>query len=71
VVRDCAQAGVASVWLHRGAGRGAVSPEAVRFCREHGMSVVAGACPYMHLPRTAFVHRVHGFFHRLFAGRAA
>lgn len=71
VVRDCARAGVVSVWLHRGAGRGAVSPEAVRICREHGMSVVAGACPYMYLPRTAFIHRVHGFFHKLFPGQAA
>lgn len=71
VVRDCARAGVSSVWLHRGAGRGAVSPEAVRFCREQGMNVVAGACPYMHLPRAAFVHRLHGFFHRLFDRRAA
>lgn len=71
VVRDCAQAGVTSVWLHRGAGRGAVSPEAVRFCREHGMSVVAGACPYMYLPRAALFHRVHGFVHRFFARQAA
>lgn len=71
VVRDCAQAGVAHVWLHRGAGRGAVSLDAVRFCREHGISVVAGACPYMYLPHAALVHRVHGFFQRLFAGQAA
>lgn len=71
VVRDCARAGVTRVWLHRGAGRGAVSPEAVRLCHEHGIRVVAGACPYMYLPRTALVHRVHGFFHRLFAGHAA
>ena len=66
VVRDCAEAGVARVWMHRGAGRGAVSPEAVAFCREHGIAVVEGACPFMFLPRASLVHRVHGFVARLF-----
>ena len=35
VVRDCAEAGVRRVWMHRGAGRGAVSEAAVAWCREH------------------------------------
>jgi uncharacterized protein len=65
VVHDCAEAGVARVWMHRGAGRGAVSPAAVAFCRERGMSVVDGACPFMFLPDAGFVHRGHGFLARL------
>ncbi|HUI40671.1 MAG TPA: CoA-binding protein [Terriglobia bacterium] len=65
VVRDCAQAGIGRVWLHRGAGTGAVSWEAVNFCREQGMSVVAGFCPYMFLPKAAFFHRAHTFFMKL------
>lgn len=65
VVRDCAQAGVRSVWLHRGGGQGAVSPEAVAFCREQGMEVIPGACPYMFLPGAGAVHRFHGFLLRL------
>ena len=68
VVMDCAEAGVPRVWMHRGAGTGAVSPDAVAFCREHGMSVVEGACPFMFLPRADFFHRAHGFLLRL-AGR--
>jgi len=68
VVRDCAEAGIGRVWMHRGAGRGAVSPDAVRFCREHGIAVVDGACPFMLLPGAGLPHRVHGFFARL-AGR--
>jgi len=71
VVRDCAEAGVARVWLHRGAGRGAVSPAAVAYCREHGIAVVEGACPFMFLPAAGLVHRTHGFFARLFGRHPA
>jgi uncharacterized protein len=71
VVRDCAEAGVTMVWMHRGAGTGAVSREAVSFCRTHGVEVVEGACPYMYLPKAAAVHRIHGFLHRLLSGHAA
>ena len=65
VVRDCAEAGVTRVWLHRGTGRGAVSPVAVSFCRDHGIAVVDGACPFMFLPKGGFVHRAHRFVARL------
>lgn len=68
VVRECAEAGVRHVWMHRGAGRGAVSDEAVAFCRDRGIEVVAGACPFMFLPGTGFGHQMHRFFVRL-AGR--
>src|SRR5690242_16138159 len=49
VVRDCAEAGVKRVWMHRGAGRGAVSDDAVRFCESSGISVIPGECPFMFL----------------------
>lgn len=61
VVHDCAEAGVRDVWMHSGGGHGSVSPAAVAFCREHGMKVVEGQCPYMFLPETEFFHRAHGF----------
>jgi uncharacterized protein len=64
VVRDCAEAGVPRVWLHRGMGPGAVSGGAVDFCRLRGIAVVEGECPYMFLPASGFVHRAHGFFRR-------
>ncbi len=66
VVRDCAEAGVRRVWLHRGGGQGSVSPQAVEFCRSNGLRLVEGYCPFMFLPRTQFVHRVHGFFMKIF-----
>jgi len=65
VVRDCAEAGITCVWLHRGAGTGSVSKAAVDFCHEHGIRLVEGHCPYMFLPETLFFHRLHGFFLKL------
>jgi predicted CoA-binding protein len=65
VVRDCAEAGVTRVFMHQGVGPGAVSPVAVAFCRERGIAVVEGACPFMLLPGTAWYHRTHGFVSRL------
>jgi uncharacterized protein len=65
VVRDCAEAGIGRVWMHRGGGPGSVSREAVDFCHQHGIHLVEGCCPFMFLPHTPFFHRVHGFFLKL------
>lgn len=59
VVRDCARAGVRHVWMHRGAGNGAASAEALRFCDANGISVVTDLCPFMALPDTGFPHNLH------------
>jgi predicted CoA-binding protein len=65
VARDCAEAGVRHVWMHRGAGIGSVSPTAVAFCEANGIDVIAGQCPYMFLPATPFFHNLHGFVRKL------
>lgn len=50
IVRDCGDAGVRRVWMHQSLGRKAssVSPAAVEYCRQHDISVIAGACPMMY-----------------------
>jgi hypothetical protein len=70
VVRDCIEAGIHHVWMHKGAGggSGAVDDEAVALCREHGIELVAGQCPYMFLPGTPFFHGLHGFFRKVTGG---
>ncbi len=70
VVRDCAEAGVKRVWMHRGGGRGAASDAAIAFCEAHGIAVVSDLCPFMALPGAGFAHRAHGFFRRRFGARA-
>ncbi len=64
VLRDCAEAGIRRVWLHRGGGVGAASPAAIAFCEAAGIEVIRDLCPFMALPGAAFPHRVHGFLRR-------
>lgn len=61
IVQDCATAGVARVWMHQGGGPGAVSQNAIKYCQDHGMQVIAGYCPFMFMPGTPFVHRFHAW----------
>ena len=65
VVRDCAEAGVQQIWMYRGAGPGTVSSRAVGFCRERGIEVIAGECPYMFFPDARFVHRLHAYLQKI------
>jgi predicted CoA-binding protein len=51
IVRDCGDAGIRRVWMHRSMVQGSsVSSEAVEYCRQHGIDVIAGACPMMFGP---------------------
>jgi len=64
VVSDCAAAGIKRIWMYSAGGTGAVSAKAVAFCRERGIQVVPGECPYMFLPH-AGLHRVHGLIRKI------
>lgn len=57
LVRDCLDTGVPRVWLHRSFGQGSVSREAVQFCRDAQMSVIAGGCPMMFCASADWGHR--------------
>jgi predicted CoA-binding protein len=69
VVRECRDLGVPRVWMHRSFGQGSVTDEAVRFCRENGIAVIAGACPLMFCHPVDLGHRcartILGWFGRL------
>ena len=57
IVHDCNDAGVRRVWMHQSMGKGSsVSSEAVDYCRQHDISVIAGACPMMFGPGVDFGH---------------
>lgn len=64
VVADAVAAGVPRVWLHQGAGPGAVSAAAVRRATAADLDLVVGECALMYVAGTGFIHRVHRFFHR-------
>ncbi len=65
VVSDCAKAGIRRVWMYRAGGKGAVSSQAVQFCKQHGMQVIPGECPYMFLPDVSGIHRFHGLVRKI------
>jgi predicted CoA-binding protein len=57
IVRDCSDAGVHRVWMHQSVGKGSsVSREAVEYCRQRDISVIAGACPMMYGEGVDFGH---------------
>ena len=57
IVHECSDAGVRRVWMHQSMGKGSsVSPDAVEYCRQHDISVIAGACPMMYGAGVDFGH---------------
>jgi len=65
LVEECPGAHITRVWMFRGAGQGAASPHAIRFCEAHGISVIPGECPFMFLPGEPWFHRLHGFVRKI------
>lgn len=57
-VEECVELGIDHVWFHRGPGGGSANPEAARYGRDHGLSVIDGGCPCMFGPTADFGHRV-------------
>jgi predicted CoA-binding protein len=69
IVRDCGDAGVRRVWMHQSSAKGSsVSPEAVQYCKQHDISVIAGACPMMYGPNVDFGHKCTRFILGLTGG---
>lgn len=66
VVQQCAKLHIPRVWLYRAGGAGgAVSPQAVEYCQDHGIAVVPGECPYMFITGERWFHRFHGFVKKI------
>jgi predicted CoA-binding protein len=70
-VRDCLNARVRRIWLHRGAGPGVASEAVLALCAANRVEVVHGLCPLMALPAASFPHRLHGLVRRALAHPAS
>lgn len=59
LAQQCVEAHVPRVWMHQSIVHGgtSVSPEAAVFCAEHGITVIAGACPMMFCAPVDFGHK--------------
>lgn len=64
VVHDCAEAGVRRVWIYGTGETDSIRSKAVEFCRERGIQVIPGQCPFMFLPKNGF-HRIHGWIQKM------
>ena len=60
-MRECVELGIKDVWMHRSIDAGSVSPAAVAYGREHGVTVIAGGCPLMFEPTADGAHKVLRF----------
>jgi uncharacterized protein len=65
VVADCAAAGIKQVWFYGVGDRSAENTQAIALCREHGIAVIPGYCPYMYLQGAPFFHGMHSFVARM------
>jgi len=69
IVHQCSDAGVRRVWMHQSLAKGSsVSPAAVEYCRQHDISVIAGACPMMYGADVDFGHTCMRWILRLTGG---
>lgn len=60
-MRECADAGIKYVWMHRSVGGGSVSPAATAYGRSHGIDVIPGGCPLMFEPAADGAHKAMRF----------
>ncbi len=69
IVRDCDEAGIRRVWMHQSVRKtSSVSRDAVEYCRQHDISVIAGACPMMFGDGVDFGHTCMRWVLRLTGG---
>lgn len=64
-LRECAAAGIRSVWVQGYLGPQELPAEHQEFCAQEGIALIAGYCPMLYLPETSWFHRIHGVVLRL------
>ncbi|NIP42548.1 MAG: CoA-binding protein [candidate division Zixibacteria bacterium] len=65
ILQDSIEANIPLVWLYRGAGKGSVSNEAMELAKDKNIRLIPGFCPYMFLPDSGLIHKIHGFFMKI------
>ena len=70
LVRQCVTAGVPRVWMHESLIHGgtSLSADAVAFCREHDIVLIAGACPMMYCAPVDVGHKCMRWMMRVTGG---
>jgi len=72
IVYDCHEIGVKHVWMHQSAAKSSsVSEDGVKYCMDHDISVIAGACPMMYGEGVDIGHRCMRWFLKVSGGLPA
>ena len=56
-MKECVEAGIRHVWMHKGPGPGSVCDDATVYGRDNGVTVIDGGCPLMFGPTSDFGHK--------------
>ncbi len=64
IVKDCVLAGIRRVWMYRAGSAGAVSLPAIEYCRDQGIEVVPGQCPFMFWKKNG-AHSLHALVRKI------
>ena len=65
IVRNALDAGIENIWIQQGA----VSPEAIQFCKDKGVNCISGECVLMYAHKSGFPHNLHRWIWQ-FIGKA-
>lgn len=65
IMDECNSAGIKNVWVYNGRDKGKAVENVEDFSRNNGINFISGFCPFMFLEKSAFVHKMHGFFSKL------
>ncbi len=57
--KDVVEAGVKQVWMHEHIMKGVSSPTALAAVANSGAVLITGFCPFMFMPGTMVIHRIH------------
>lgn len=57
IVEECSKLGIRNVWIHKSVDNGSYSPEAEKYYRENGITVIPGGCPMMFGEQVDFPHK--------------
>jgi uncharacterized protein len=59
VVEECVAAGIQRIWIHESLIHGgtSISKEAVEYCAQHDVELIAGGCPMMYAEPVDFGHK--------------
>jgi predicted CoA-binding protein len=61
IVLEAASTGVHYIWIYDQKGFASLDKETIEMCQKSGITIIAGACPYMFFEDSAWFHKFHGW----------